>query len=326
MARKNPFANLMDENAAQPSEPRLDYTIKGASKSILSSIDEMAARADKLLEGQTVVEIDPADIDASFVRDRLAEDDEDYRILLDAIREQGQQSPVLLRPHPSAPGRYMVVFGHRRVRTARDLGIRVKAVIRQISDREHVVAQGQENTARANLSFIEKALFAAELQRLNYDGDNQTVLAALSVDRTTLSKLLSVAALPPALLKAIGPARGIGRDRWYELKMLLEKPSVMEEAIAYAAGPDFAETVSSDERFNRLVLFAKAARKPAKTGSRTVARTWSSDDRRLSVDIKGDGKTMTLALKSTEAAGFGDYVTRNLEQLYAAYLSEKKVP
>lgn len=324
MARKNPFANLMDDAAPAASEPRLDYTIKGASKSILSSIDEMAARADKLLEGQTVVEIDPADIDASFVRDRLSEDDEDYRILLEAIREQGQQSPVLLRPHPTAPGRYMVVFGHRRVRTARDLGRRVKAVIRQISDRDHVVAQGQENSARANLSFIEKALFAAELQRLNYDGDNQTVMAALSVDRATLSKLLSVAALPPALLKAIGPARGVGRDRWYELKMLLEKPAVMEEAVAYATGPDFTDTVLSDERFNRLVLFAKAARKPVKAPARITARNWSSEDRRLSVDIRGDGKSMTLALKSKEAAGFGDYVSRNLDQLYAAYLAEKK--
>lgn len=323
MARKNPFANLMDEKAAEAPEPRLDYTIKGASKSILSSIDEMAARADKLLEGQTVVEIDPAEIDGSFVRDRLADDEEEYRILLEAIREQGQQSPVLLRPHPTAPGRYMVVFGHRRVRTARDLGRKVSAVIRQITDRDHVVAQGQENSARANLSFIEKALFAAELQRLNYDGDNQTVLAALSVDRATLSKLLSVAALPPALLKAIGPARGIGRDRWYELKMLLEKPAVMEEAVAYAASADFADTVSSDERFNRLVLFAKAARKPAKAGSRVTAQNWSSDDRRLTVDIKGDGKTMTLALKSKEAAGFGEFVTRNLASLYDAYRKEQ---
>lgn len=324
MARKNPFANLMDDQAPQPSEPRLDYTIKGASKSILSSIDEMAARADKLLEGQTVVEIDPADIDASFVRDRLAEESEDDLILLEAIREQGQQSPVLLRPHPTAPGRYMVVFGHRRVRAADELGRRVKAVIRQLSDREHVVAQGQENSARANLSFIEKALFAAELQRLNYDGDNQTVMAALSVDRATLSKLLSVAALPPALLKAIGPARGIGRDRWYELKMLLEKPSVMEAAVAHATGAGFEAGLSSDERFNRVVAFAKAARKPARAPSRITARNWSSDDRGLTVDIKGDGKTMTFALKSKEAAGFGDYVSRNLEQLYAAYLAGKK--
>ncbi len=323
MARKNPFASLMDETSAKAPEPRLDYTIKGASKSILSSIDEMAARADKLLEGQTVVEIDPADIDASFVRDRLAEDEEDYRILLEAIREQGQQSPVLLRPHPTAPGRYMVVFGHRRVRTARDLGRKVSAVIREISDRDHVVAQGQENTARANLSFIEKALFAAELQRLNFDGDNRTVMAALSIDRATLSKMLSVAALPPALLQAIGPARGIGRDRWYELKMLLEKPAVMEEALAYATGPDFDETIASDERFNRLVAFTKSARKPARSTPRTTTRHWSSDDRRLQVDIRADGKATTLSLKSRDATDFGDYLTRNLASLYDAYRKER---
>ena len=65
-----------------------------------------------------------------------------------------------------------------------------------MKDHEHVIAQGQENSARANLSFIEKAIFAANLARLHYDEDNTVILTALSIDRTTLSKMLSVAALP----------------------------------------------------------------------------------------------------------------------------------
>jgi hypothetical protein len=44
----------------------LDYTVKGASRSIISTIDELAARADKLLEGETVVELDPESVDVSF--------------------------------------------------------------------------------------------------------------------------------------------------------------------------------------------------------------------------------------------------------------------
>ena len=120
MARKNPFANLMDDHP-EVERPALDYTIKGASKSIISSIDEIAARADKLLEGQTVVEIEPELIHASFVKDRMDEDPQDYQDLLNAIRDEGQQSPVLLRPYPKVPGRYMVVFGHRRVKIARTL-------------------------------------------------------------------------------------------------------------------------------------------------------------------------------------------------------------
>ena len=232
MARKNPFASLMEDRPVPEGQVALDYTIKGASRSIISSIDELAQRADKLLEGETVVELNPDSIDASFVRDRMDDDEQEFSDLMNAIRERGQDSPILVRPHPTQSGRYMAVFGHRRIRVARELGRPVRAVVKDIKDRDHVVAQGQENTARANLSFIEKALFAGELARLNYDSDNAIVLAALSVEKATLSKMLAVAALPKEMLEAIGAAKGIGRDRWYELKILLDKPSNLATAHA----------------------------------------------------------------------------------------------
>lgn len=60
MARKNPFATIMDSDGKPAERPvALDYTIKGASRSIISSIDEMAAHADKLAEkAETIVEND----------------------------------------------------------------------------------------------------------------------------------------------------------------------------------------------------------------------------------------------------------------------------
>ncbi|MFZ0678841.1 MAG: ParB/RepB/Spo0J family partition protein [Candidatus Binatus sp.] len=131
MARKNPFANLREEDdGARKAQPALDYAMKGASRSLLSSFDEIASRADKLVEGETIVEIDPDSVDDSFVRDRFAADDEEFSDLLQAIRERGQDSPVLVRPHPSKTGRYMVVFGHRRVRAARLLERKVRAVVK----------------------------------------------------------------------------------------------------------------------------------------------------------------------------------------------------
>ena len=85
MARKNPFANLMEEKPTD-NGVALDYTIKGASRSIMSSIDELAERADRLLEGETMVELDTDLVDASFVRDRLEEDPQEFADLLGAIR------------------------------------------------------------------------------------------------------------------------------------------------------------------------------------------------------------------------------------------------
>ncbi len=84
--------------------------------------------------------------------------------LVEAIREQGQQVPILVRPHPDRPGRYQVAFGHRRLRAVAEIGIPVRAVVRDLTDEQLVVAQGQENNERRDLSYIEKARFAQKLQ------------------------------------------------------------------------------------------------------------------------------------------------------------------
>jgi ParB family transcriptional regulator, chromosome partitioning protein len=320
VARKNPFATLIDEPKVEAQSPALEYTTRGASRSFISSLDEIAARADKLVEGETVIELDPNDVDPSFVRDRLDVDDAEFQELVTAIRQGEQASPILVRPHPKAAGRYMVVFGHRRLRAAKELRRKVRAVVKQLDDREHVVAQGQENSARANLSFIEKALFAANLSRLKYDEDNATVLSALSIDKTTLSKMLSVASLPQTVLDAIGAAKGIGRDRWYELKILLEPPEAHAHALQIVAQDEF-EHLSSDGRFNALLGGLKNLRASTRARSVVGKRSWTPEDGSLSAEMIADGKRFTLALKARggNAKAFGEYLSENLATFYEAF-------
>lgn len=299
--------------------------MKGASRSILSSIDEIAARADKLVEGETIIDLDPNFVDISFVQDRLSADDQEFNDLLEAVRERGQDSPILVRPHPSIAGRYMVVFGHRRLRAAKQLGRNVRAVVKEMKDREHVIAQGQENSARANLSFIEKAIFAANLARLHYDEDNAVILTALSIDRTTLSKMLSVAALPGGILQSVGAAKGVGRDRWYELKLLLEKPTNYEVALR-AISEDGFSSLPSDDRFNALMVRLKTAKTSTRGHSEPQKRSWAPEDGSLAAEMTADGKRFTLALKAkgTDAKAFGDYLSKNLSHLYEAFRQDTK--
>lgn len=320
MARKNPFANLVDEDTPS-SRAVLDYTTKGASRSILNSLDEMAARADRLAEGETVVELDPDLIDVSFVRDRRTDDEDEFNDLLSAIRGSGQSSPILVRPHPKSAGRYMTVFGHRRLRVAKELGRKVRAIVKEMEDRDHVLALGQENSARANVPFIERALFAADVARLHYDDDNATILSALSIDRATLSKMLSVATLSSQVLGAIGQAKGIGRDRWYELKLLLDNPANQERAIEILREDGFAP-LSSDERFHLLLRRLKS--KPGRKRAALNKRGWTASDKALSADISAEGKKFTLALKAknADAQAFGAFLSDNLDRLYGEFRGE----
>src|SRR5512137_236623 len=122
MARRDVLLGITQADAKQPERHTTPgYAMRGASKSMLSSIGELAAaaaKAENLIEGATVVEVSTELIDRSFISDRMDDGDEAFQELLEAIRVRGQDSPVLLRPHPAAEGRYQVVFGHRRVRAA----------------------------------------------------------------------------------------------------------------------------------------------------------------------------------------------------------------
>lgn len=323
MARKNLLEGLIDVEAEQSATSAAPYPVRGASKSMIRSIDELAKQADKYLEGEQVVEIDPSTIDISFVADRMGDVQEQYQELLDAIRERGQDTPVLVRPHPGINGRYMVVFGHRRVRVAMELGRKVRAVIKAIDDKTHVIAQGQENSARANLTFIERAVFAKRLEDLEYGRD--VICSALAANEAAVSKMVSVVArIPFALIQKIGAASAVGRERWVELSLLVAKPSNAEKIDAIVGAAEF-DDLSSNERFERLFAGLSAKGKPArKRIARPEPQAWAPNDKSVSVTAKSRPKGFSLDLTDKDAKPFGKWISSNLDSLYEAFRQSEK--
>jgi ParB family chromosome partitioning protein len=319
MARKNLLEGVINSDSVlSGSEGRADYALRGASKSMKVSIDRLAEDSKKLLDGETIVEIDPSLVDISFVSDRLSGDDQEYRELKDTIEAGQQDTPVLLRPHPKIAGRYMIVFGHRRVRVARDLKRDVRAVIKQIDDVAHILAQGQENTARADLSFIEKALFAKSLIELGQE--RELIQAALTIDKTLLSRMLSVAdQIPEEVLRAIGPAKSVGRDRWENVKKLFSSSGNKQRALDAISLADFS-LLESDKRFEAVLasLSQKTKSKRAKKQSDQQVK-WSPKDGAVKGIISSSSKSYKLMLSANEADAFGAYLTKNLDQLYQKF-------
>lgn len=325
MARKNPFASIMDVPLPEAEDRSSAYVVKGASRNMLGAMEELALQADRLLEGAAVVELETDLVDGSFVQDRLHEDDsEAYSELTEAIRGRGQDSPILVRPHPSSPGRYMIVFGHRRYRVAKDLGRKVKAVIKDLKDIDHVLAQGQENSARADLSYVERAIYAGNLAGLRLDEDNGYIRKALSIDATALSSMLSIAGLPKTLLEAIGPARKIGRPRWLSLRKLLDRPANLELAKTVVQEQGFAD-LPSDQRFLTLMSKIQSSNtKRARQNSAPQRRSWVQAERQLSAELVSDDRRFNLAIKgaAADSKAFGDFVLDRLDDLYENFREE----
>nr|WP_294518109.1 plasmid partitioning protein RepB [uncultured Rhodopila sp.] len=345
MARKNLLAGLSEKNPAAISDedgsasrvarpPALAYAARGAFGAVTRTIDDLAAKADaardlesRIAAGDLVVEIDPELVDGSFIPDRMGGDDDGYLALREGMRAQGQGSPILVRPHPDVSGRYQVAFGHRRLRAALELGRPVRAVVKQLSDRELVLAQGQENSARADLSFIERARFARQLESANYD--RETIMSALSVDKTTVSRMISVASqLPDALINAIGSAPGTGRDRWLELCALFQASGqgrsfeLLLQDSAFVVAP-------SDKRFDAVQEFLQRPTEQSESESKSLPskgrsssgqkKYWSSNDGVKVAKITSSDRNFVLTIDRRVAPDFGDYLLGEMARLYEAY-------
>jgi ParB family chromosome partitioning protein len=330
MARKGILADITaTDSALAVKTPPSTFHSRGAFGAVTRTIDDLAARADaardieaKLTAGQTVVELDPLLVDSSFVTDRLSQDDDDYRALLDAIRERGQDSPILVRPHPVEAGRYQVAFGHRRLKAARDLGRAVRAVVKTLDDRALILAQGQENSARANLSFIERALFARRLEDAAYD--RETIMSALSVDKTTISRMISVAvAIPIGVIEAIGPAPSAGRDRWSELAAAFRDSADPASINSILSSEAFSDA-TSDGRF--VLALSHFVSTPAQGVSARRVRPsyWSTSEGTRVAKISSSDKAVLVSIDKRAAPGFGDFLISQLDSLYAAYENQQK--
>ena len=326
MSRRDRLKGLFDDTAQElaaanyeePSSRGSAGPVRTMALTLGRMEEESRAMQEALLSGERIVELDPDLIDSSFVRDRLADqplDTEDE--LVQSIAENGQEVPILVRPHPNDEDRYQIAYGHRRLQAVKLLGLKVQAIVRKLDDTDVVIAQGIENSARRNLSYIERAVFALNLELKGFE--RPVIMKALSTDKTELSKLISVAkAIPAEIVRSVGAAPGIGRRRWMALAQDWNGMTAARLAKLIASGSFLAE--ESDRRFELLV--AELAKKEAKP--ETTEYDWKpKSGGKIAGRIKSAGNSFTIALKTGDAPDFGAYISRRLDELYETYRAGK---
>jgi ParB family chromosome partitioning protein len=311
MKGRDALREMMSSKPAEVTPPprRSSGAIRAMSLD-LHHLSEEAAAARTLREAlatsEPIIELIPEDIDPSPVADRIQIDqDPAYEELKAAIADRGQQVPILVRPHPASPGRYQIAYGRRRLRAARELGRAVKAIVRPLSDTELIIAQAQENGPRADLSFIERALFATNLLAHGFDKD--TIVGALNVDKPELSRLLTVGGTVTAtLIEAIGPAPKIGRPRWLVLAEICGQSDAVSRANEAALTEQFRRA-DTNTRFN--IVFAAAS------------GTLSIRDRKSAISTNGGRRVGWLERTrkgirlSSDLPGFTAFLERRLPAL-----------
>jgi len=276
----------------QPSAPAI-----GALQGSLSAIRE--------LNPELIDDWGPKDRLDAFTTVNSDDDGDGFDALKESIREGGQQVPILVR-RSAKQGRFEIIYGRRRLRACEELGIRVKANVQDLDDQTALLAKGLENAARRNLSFYEKARFAAVIKVAGHD--SKTARQVLNLTASGLSHLTKVTDnVPDDVGDAIGAAPKAGRPKWTALAEAFITQKI-SPAGALAVLSKLDKATPSDERLDQLLK--EIARRGARTG---VTQETSPV---AGVTVKSGQSSIAISIKRSGAsAKFADWLDDHIEEI-----------
>ena len=267
-------------------------------------------------------EIDPGLIDDWGPTDRFEEftavnsedEDDGFEALKTSLKDSGQQVPILVR-RAKTEGRFEVIYGRRRLRACRELGLRVRANVQDLDDATALLAKGLENAARRNLSFYERARFAQAI--LNAGHDNATVRSVLNLSKAGQSHLTRVTQSVPAKVgDLIGPAPKSGRPKWTALAELFIAAR-LSEATASEILSRAAPGLDSDDRLEHLI------REANKRGARHAEISEISPVEGVTIRTARGSLSLTVKRDGSNS-GFAEWLNDQLPDLIRKSFAEFK--
>lgn len=288
---------------------------EGTPRSLKSMSDVLSQ-----VSAQSAQDVDVNEIADSEIADRF-DVNEGLGDLIESIRTSGQQLPALLRYRRGAGPRYEVVYGRRRIAACRVLGVKVKAYIKEMDQREALVSQALENSARLERSFIEQAIFATKLEEQGFS--RAEIGDVLAVDKGTLSKLIGVAReVPDAVIYKIGAAHDAGRRPWLELRRLVKIEAAPREREMLSLIPDHgspAEKLSSTIEALQAIEESLARESKPKAGPISAVPLTRID--KTPVLFRTKGNRLVIEVSEKKEQGFIGFVEENLEKIYEDWKS-----
>ncbi len=308
---------LLAKSLSQMSsnEPEIGENRAATAPRSLKNMSDVLSK----VSAQAAQEIDVSEIADSAVADRF-DVSEGLEDLIESIRTSGQQLPALLRYRRGPGPRYEVVYGRRRIAACRALGFKVKAYIKEMDEREALVSQALENSARLERSFIEQAIFAVRLEEQGFE--RSEICEVLAVDKGTLSKLIGVARdIPDPVIFKIGAAHDAGRRPWLELRRLLKLDHAPKTKEILKLVPDDGNPA---EKLTSLISTLQRA-DTAKT-ARSNASAQSSDSKidGTNVSFKATNTRLLIEAKKTDERDFITYLEGRLSELYLEWMKKDR--
>ncbi|HET6198384.1 MAG TPA: ParB/RepB/Spo0J family partition protein [Acetobacteraceae bacterium] len=123
--------------------------------------------------------------------------------LTQSVRLRGVLQPLLVRPHPTASGRYQIVAGERRWRAAGAAGLHeVPALVHELADTEAAAVALVENLQRQDLDALDEAEGYDRLLT-QFGFTHEALGQAVGKSRSHISNTLRLLALSDAVKQAL---------------------------------------------------------------------------------------------------------------------------
>lgn len=325
MSRKDSkglFANVLNQLEASPDRAGAQRTTSPHLLKVAAGVRQIQERselAERLLkDGGQIIEIDPDEVLDSAIPDRFASayDAANLAELMASMGAQGQSTPGLVRLVQGASKPFQIVFGRRRLAAAKLLGIKFKAIARELSDEDAVVLQGEENSNRNDLTFIERCLFAHSQETAGFSRD--VICKSLSTGKSHVSEMIRLAnVLPREVLQEIGAAPEVGRRRWVDLEARWSAHRAPLEAAKQALAKEAIRNGDSNIRFAG-VFDALSGETQGTVLSVDAAKLVSHG---LVLGQVSHGKSGSkLAFNKSVPDGFVDFVAEQIEALHDQFM------
>ncbi|HEU4778999.1 MAG TPA: ParB/RepB/Spo0J family partition protein [Steroidobacteraceae bacterium] len=200
--------------------------------------------------------------------------EESCRKEIESFENHGQLIPVLGRRLRNDPGFDVeLIYGARRLFVARCLNFPLKVDLREISDRDGIIAMDAENRLRRDISPYERSLSYSRWLREGHFRSSREIANALQISNAQVSRLLKLVRLPQTLIEAFVQPCDICEAWGERLVMLLADAQAERQMLAVAR-----DIASANPRPAASEVFAKlCAAANANRTSRAVSRVVSGD-------------------------------------------------
>jgi ParB family chromosome partitioning protein len=155
--------------------------------------------------------------------------------LIASISQSGQLVPALGRPLRGDPNYDIeLIYGSRRLFAARHLKTSLVVDLRELTDRDGIIAMDIENRQRTDISPYERGIMYARWLRSGYFASQSDFAKSLKVSSAQVSRLLKLARLPAVITAAFDSPVDICETWGLEIMAVLDDPERKRKLIKRA--------------------------------------------------------------------------------------------